>query len=197
MKRVSIISTGSELVYGMIQDSNAAFISARLFPTAFSVVSHHAVGDVPNDLLRTINTALSEADIVIMSGGLGPTDDDRTMEVIGSLCGVDSTVNEQALGRVKYFFKSMNREMLPGDIKMVTVPAGSIVFENETGLAPGFAIEFKGKILVATPGVPHELRPMLDKKVMPYLLSLFPGSGRESLTLRVVLMREAEVNNLI
>ncbi|HSV98411.1 MAG TPA: CinA family nicotinamide mononucleotide deamidase-related protein [Spirochaetota bacterium] len=197
MKRVSIISTGSELVYGRVQDSNAAFISACLFPTAFTVVSHHAVGDVVEDLRRTINTALCEADIVIMSGGLGPTDDDRTMEVVGAHCGVKSTVNEPALRRVEFFFNSMGREMLPGDVKMVTVPAGSIVFENETGLAPGFAIDYRGKILVAMPGVPHELRPMFEKRVMPHLHLLYPGSGRDSLTLRVVLMREAEVNDQI
>ncbi len=197
MKRVSIISTGSELVHGRVQDSNAVFISACLFPTAFTVVSHHAVGDLVEDLRRMIGSALSEADIVIMSGGLGPTDDDLTVEVIASLCGVKTTVDEAALKRVGLFFKSMGREPLPGDIKMVSVPGGSIVFENETGLAPGFAVDYDGKIIIAMSGVPHELKPMLNKKVLPYLLSLFPGPGRDSMTIRVVLMREAEVNSLI
>lgn len=197
MKRVSVVSTGSELVHGRVPDTNASFISDCLFPTAFTVVAHHAVGDVPDDLRRMILIALNEADIVIVSGGLGPTDDDRTMEVICELSGRGHEIDRASFERASAFFGAMGREMLAGDAKMVSVPGGSRVFANETGLAPGYAVEMRAKVLISLPGVPRELRPMFEKGVMPYLLSLFPGEGRDSLTLRVVLMREAEVNDIV
>ncbi|HPI13592.1 MAG TPA: CinA family nicotinamide mononucleotide deamidase-related protein [Spirochaetota bacterium] len=197
MKRVSIVSTGSELVHGHIADANAPFISARLFPTAFVVVAHHTVGDVPGDLRRVILSALDETDIVILTGGLGPTEDDLSVEVVGGIFEAVPEVNQAALERAKAFFGAMGREMLPGDIKMVSVPRGARILENEVGLAPGFSLERHGKVLIALPGVPHEMRPMFQNRVEPYLFSLFPDGGRDSLTLRVVLMREAEVNDLV
>lgn len=197
MKRVSVVSTGSELVHGRVSDTNASFISERLFPTAFTVVAHHAVGDIPGDIRRIILFALDEADIVIVSGGLGPTDDDRTMEVVGKLCGHRPEVDRASFARASTFFGALGREMLPGDVKMVSVPAGAHVFHNDTGLAPGFAVEMQDKILISLPGVPREMRSMFEKSVMPYLLSLFPGERRDSLAIRVVLMREAEVNDIV
>jgi len=197
VRRVSVVSTGSELVHGRVSDTNASFISECLFPTAFTVVAHHAVGDVPDDLRRIILLAMDEADIVVVSGGLGPTDDDRSTEVVAELLGCELEVDRTSFERARAFFGALGREMLPGDIKMVSVPRGAHVFENGTGLAPGFAVDFQGKILVFLPGVPREMRPMFEKSVMPYLLSLFPGEGRDSLTIRVVLMREAEVNDIV
>ncbi len=194
MKTAAVISTGSELLHGTVRDTNGGFICSRLFSTDLDVVLTAVVGDVPDRLSSLLAYALSLADLVIVTGGLGPTDDDHTLAVITSLTGLGTRVEENARARMVEFFATMKMTPNPGDIKMVTVPEGAEVFENAQGLAVGYALRFGGRLLIAMPGVPREMRPMFDEKVMPYLRERHGIGERRHFTFRTVLMRESEVN---
>lgn len=197
MKKISLISTGSELLHGKIIDSNNAYISGRFFSTDFRVIMHFTVGDNVDYLRIAVQNALEISDIVIITGGLGPTDDDYTLEVLKDLFNFSTVINMDAKNKMELFFKSMGRHIVPGDLKMATVPENSILFENELGLATGYCIFINEKAIIALPGVPREMTRMFDNEVMPYLLKRYSVQKCESLDLKIILMREAEVNNAI
>ncbi|HPI23673.1 MAG TPA: nicotinamide-nucleotide amidohydrolase family protein, partial [Spirochaetota bacterium] len=197
MKDVAIVSTGNELVYGSVQDENAYYMSREFFRTDFQVVLHLTAGDVPDDLELCIRQAVGRADVVIVTGGLGSTEDDYTFRVLQRIFDCGARVHEPAYERLKSFLKFMKRRELENDVRMVTVPEGAEVFDNEYGLAPGYAIRHGEKIIIAMPGVPREMQLMFDGKVLPFLLWEHQAGVRENFFLRVVLMRESEVNELI
>jgi nicotinamide-nucleotide amidase len=194
MPDVVIVSSGSELMYGRVQDENACFLSERLFERGFTVKAHMAVGDDRDDIARAVTDSMQLAELVLFTGGLGPTDDDLTTETIAKLFGTGLEIHEPSRSRMETFFASMNRTTLHGDFKMVTVPGGSFVFPNEVGLAAGYALERDGITLIAMPGVPREMRHMFDEHVAAYLGMHFNLPHRDFLALRVVLMGEAAVN---
>lgn len=197
MKRVAIVSTGAELMQGRIQDENGAFLSAQLFATDCVVVMHIAVGDVLEDIEYALRRAAERADIVLITGGLGPTDDDYTVEAIQRLYGIGQIIDEHARAEMEDFFGAMKAIPAPCDIKMAAVPAGAVIFDNETGLAPGFAIERGETCVIAMPGVPREMRDMFGSKVMPYLVARWGVGERRYFCMRVILLREAEVNERV
>ena len=197
MERVALIATGSELVYGSIQDQNNAFISRSLFNTGLSVVLHSTVGDDVEELKSVFSHAAERAGIIIITGGLGPTDDDHTVEALKDIYDFDLIVDEDGRKRMEAFFRSVDREPIEGDLKMVTVPEGSLLFPNDVGLATGFLIERDGKMFIAMPGVPNEMRPMFQERVLPYLIERFALRVLPSLELKVAMKREAEVNLLV
>lgn len=197
MLRAAILSTGNELIYGRTADTNAAFLSEKLFAAGFRVAMHMAVGDSIDDLDFALGECESRADIVILTGGLGPTDDDCTLEAIQRRYGLDDVIDKTGRKHMEAFFASMGRTAMPGDLKMVTVPRGAAVFPNDRGLAMGYALEVNKKIIIAMPGVPSEMEYMFEHRVMPYLRRISPAGPRESVVIRVAMMREAEVNLLV
>lgn len=197
MKNIAIISTGSELVHGKIHEANAFFISNCLFKTAFDVRMHLTVGDSISDLEYAVTQSMLKADIIIMTGGLGPTEDDYTLEVLQRIFKFDTEIHKPSKDKMDGFFSSIGRETRKGDIKQVTVPRGAHVFFNNVGLAAGYACSYNGKVVIAMPGVPAEMHLMFEKEVMPYLLDLAPDSVRQFLTFRLILMGESEVNSRI
>jgi nicotinamide-nucleotide amidase len=196
MKRVIIISTGNELLYGRVQDFNSYAISKSLFLTEFNVVLHITTGDVVEDLDHAVRIALSSADIVIITGGLGSTDDDKTLEVLQRIYGFETVVHKEGYEKFQKFLAILGRETLQADRKMLSVPEGVTVFQNEKGFAPGFALEDNGKLIIVMPGVPHEMQCMFENKVMPFLFDQLQGC-RDHCIVRTVLMRESEINELI
>jgi nicotinamide-nucleotide amidase len=198
MRKAAIISTGSELLHGSVVDTNAAFICAKLFPTRIAVMSILTVGDAPEDILRAIRSALDGgADVVFMTGGLGPTEDDYTTEVVCALTGDSPLIHEPSMERVRAFFASLNATPNPGDVKMVTVPSRAEVFANDVGLAAGYAVSAGDGVLVAMPGVPREMTAMFERHVMPWLGRAYGVAVREHAVFRTMLMRESEVNTKI
>lgn len=197
MPRVAILSTGNELVCGRTTDTNAAFLSERLFAAGFRVVMHMAVGDSVDDIDFALGECESRADIVILTGGLGPTDDDHTLAAMRKHYNLGELIDEQGKGRMESFFSSMGRTPMPGDLKMVTVPENALVFPNDRGLALGYAVVHDKKTIIAMPGVPTEMEYMFEHRVMPYLCRISPAGRRESVEIRVAMMREAEVNLLV
>ncbi len=196
--KVEIIAVGSELLLGQITNTNATFISSRLAEIGVDVHYHTVVGDNPMRLNEVIKIAESRADVLIFSGGLGPTKDDMTKETIAN--HIDSTLvsDDDALQYIEDYFARSKRKMTENNKKQALVLKGATVLANRTGMAPGMAVKNKEKHYILLPGPPHEMRPMLVDEAIPYLLGLI--GKNEVITSRVLKfygIGEAELEHLI
>ena len=171
MTSASIVAVGTELLFGQTINTNAAFISERLQLLGVSVLYHFTVGDNPKRLKETLSRAADESDIVITTGGLGPTQDDLTKELIAELCGRELIKDEEALRRLDEIMRSYgHKSYTENNLKQVFMPEGATVFYNESGTAPGFALENDGTTFMALPGPPREMKDMMERSVIPYLM---------------------------
>ena len=166
-----ILCVGTELLIGDIVNTNAAFISKSLAEMGINQYYQGVVGDNPKRLEEALKCALSRSDIVITSGGLGPTYDDLTKETAAKLMGREMHTDKDSFEAIRVYFEKTGRVMTKNNEKQALVPDGSTVFKNHFGTAPGVAIEDfeKGKIIIMLPGPPRELEPMFTNEVMPYL----------------------------
>lgn len=171
IRNAEILCVGTEILIGDIINTNAAFISEKLALMGISQYYQAAVGDNPARLENAIREALSRCDLLIMSGGLGPTYDDLTKETAAKCMGRELVLNEEALRRMKEIFAFRGKEMTKNNEKQAYMPTGSVVFQNGAGTAPGCAIEDMEaeKIIVMLPGPPFEMKKMFTEQVMPYL----------------------------
>ncbi len=197
MRSVRVISSGSELISGRKTDTNSSVISRELYATDFRVRDHVTVSDNPGDLERTIREALDKYDTVIMTGGLGPTEDDRTVVTAAEIFQTGIVTDKGALESLRRFLVSVGREPDVEGNRMADVPAGSYVLKNDAGMAPGFLIERSGKIFAAMPGVPHEMEAMLKRRLIPYLEEKYGLKRRKALELRLCGLTEREIDNKI
>ena len=175
MLSCEIISVGTELLLGEIIDTNAPFLSAELAEMGIAVQRRATVGDNPARLREAVQNAFSRSDIVLLTGGLGPTADDVTKEVCMELLGFPAVRNAEAEQNMRDFFARTGREMPESNVKQADVPLGGIVFQNAHGTAPGVAMEKNGKCVILLPGPPREAEPMFLKQVKPYLQSKTHG----------------------
>lgn len=166
-----ILAVGTELLLGQIANTNAQFISELLPEAGINVYRHSVVGDNPKRLAESIQTALSRSDIVITTGGLGPTEDDLTKEVAASVMKRCLVPDEQTLNEINAYFRKVQRPMAKSNLKQALIPEGCIIIRNSNGTAPGCIIEDMGKTLILLPGPPREMRPMFKETVLPYLSS--------------------------
>ena len=168
-----ILCVGTELLLGDIVNTNAAFLSSRLADLGINVYRHTAVGDNPDRLRRALIAALGESDLVITSGGLGPTYDDLTKETIAEVFGRKLYLHKESLTRIENYFASTSRTMTPNNRKQAMMPEGAMVFNNNYGTAPSLAIfdEEKNKTVIMLPGPPNELVPIFNEEIVPYLNS--------------------------
>ncbi|GFI61437.1 putative competence-damage inducible protein [Clostridiales bacterium] len=166
-----IIAVGTELLLGDIVNTNAQFIAQGLAELGIGVYYQTVVGDNPERLKNAMGVAFSRADIVITTGGLGPTEDDLTKEIGAEYFDKKLVLDENILNRIKEFFSKMERPMTENNVKQAMVPEDAIVLMNEFGTAPGVIIEDRDKILIMMPGPPREMRPMFTNQVKPYLSS--------------------------
>lgn len=164
-----LISVGTELLLGNILNTNAQYISQKLADLGVNCYLQVTVGDNPERLEEAVHRAFARADIVILTGGLGPTCDDLTKETVASAFGKKLVLDEESLLHIKSRFEKMGREMTPNNIKQAEFPEGSTILPNPHGTAPGCIIEDGGKAAVLLPGPPNEMEPMFGASVMPYL----------------------------
>ena len=174
MKRKALVAeilcTGEELLLGDIVNTNAAFLSAQLTELGICVYHHSVVGDDPKRLGDCVSEALSRSDIVIVSGGLGPTKDDLTKETVGALFGRKMVLHRESLDAIKAYFAKTGRIMSKNNEKQAMMPEGAIVLPNHFGTAPALALENDGgKSVIMLPGPPSELVPLFFEQVVPYL----------------------------
>ncbi|NMB96881.1 MAG: competence/damage-inducible protein A [Clostridiaceae bacterium] len=164
-----ILAVGTELLLGQIVNTNAQYISQRLPEVGVNVYYHNVVGDNPKRLKTTLNLALQRSDVVIMTGGLGPTKDDITKETVAEVLNRMLVLDEDCLNIMKSFFSKHHRKMTENNLKQAYLPEGCIIIKNKNGTAPGCIIEHGDKTVIMLPGPPSEMRPMFDDTVIPYL----------------------------
>ncbi|MBP7735827.1 MAG: CinA family nicotinamide mononucleotide deamidase-related protein [Spirochaetes bacterium] len=197
MMRASILSTGNELLYGKTIDTNGGFIGSRLFPMDIAVKRIMETGDSIDDLERSIRYLLLDSDILIMTGGLGPTDDDNTIEALRRIFDFEVNIDDNARRRMEAFFEKIGMAMTVKDLKMAEVPAGALVLDNEKGLAPGFIMCNDDKLVISMPGVPREAEHMMVKLVVPYLKSRYGIGVKKTISLKIIGVKESDINESI
>ena len=171
IRSAEILCVGTELLLGDIVNTNSAFLSSRLADLGINVYRHTSVGDNPERLKRALLVALEESDMVITSGGLGPTYDDLTKETVAEVFGREMELDVESLDRIKAYFEQTGREMTENNRKQAMMPKGAIVFKNDYGTAPALAVydEDRNKTVIMLPGPPNELVPIFNEEVAPYL----------------------------
>lgn len=170
-----LIAVGTEILLGDIVNTDAQLISQGLSELGINVFYQTVVGDNPARLRHVVETARDRADIIITTGGLGPTLDDLTKETLAAVFGKKLALHQPSLDRIKDFFQTIGREMTPNNEKQAWLPEGCTVFVNEWGTAPGCAFEAYGKHVLMLPGPPRECNPMWKECAMPYLYKLAGG----------------------
>ncbi len=168
--KAEILCVGTELLLGDVVNTNAAYIAGRLAAIGIDVYHHTVVGDNPERLADCLNIAFERAELVIMTGGLGPTYDDLTKETVANYFGLGMELHAESLKRLEGFFNKRNITMTENNKKQAYMPCGAVVFENNNGTAPGLAVEKNGKTAVLMPGPPREMKPMMDESVTPFLM---------------------------
>lgn len=167
--KATILSVGTELLFGQITNTNTVFLSQQLNLLGFDVMYHYTVGDNPQRLEEIIHMAFKDCDLVLTTGGLGPTQDDLTKEIACRALGDELILHQPSMDRLETYFKKQNREMTENNRKQAYMPSRAIVFENNAGTAPGFALEQNGKHMICMPGPPREMTNMFRESVLPYL----------------------------
>lgn len=169
--RSAIISVGTELLFGKVVNTNAAYLSQELNEMGIDVMYHYTMGDNPGRLARMLEFAFEDCELLIITGGLGPTEDDLTKETVCEYMGVElERSDEIADGLIKYFERT-GYIYTENNMKQAYVPVGGTVFRNTAGTAPGFAVERDGKRVICMPGVPREMKKMFAESVKPYLMA--------------------------
>lgn len=167
--RAEVITIGDEVLRGEIVDSNKAFLSERLLELGIECRYQTSVRDIAEDMSDAFRRAVSRCEVVLVSGGLGPTRDDLTASVLAHTFGREVVLDETALEAIREFFRRLGREMADNNTKQAFFPSGAEVLENPLGTAPGFAIEEGATLVFCLPGVPRELRLMMEQQVLPRL----------------------------
>src|SRR4030095_6643263 len=170
MTKISIITIGDELLIGQVIDTNSAWMAQELNKAGFWVNRRVAIGDGRPDILKALEEESAGADILLITGGLAPTADDITKQVLCEYFNTSLVVNDEALENVKNIFvKILQRPLIERNLKQAHVPHTCLVIQNKRGTAPGMLFEKKGKFFISMPGVPHEMKGMMTDNVIPWL----------------------------
>lgn len=165
-----LISVGTELLMGNIVNTNAAYLSKELAAMGVSVYYQSTVGDNKERLKEAITTALRRADVIILSGGLGPTADDITKETAAEVLGRDFYLDERSMERIREYFQKLHRNNITeNNWKQAMIPENAMILDNHNGTAPGIIMEENGVCVILLPGPPNELQLMFQESVVPYL----------------------------
>ena len=170
--KASIITIGDELLIGQVIDTNSAWIARELNKIGIWVIRRVAVGDVYDDVWKALDEESFSSDVILITGGLGPTADDITKPLLCDYFGGKMVMNEEALAHVTYLFEHIFKRPMPlleSNRKQAEVPDVCTVLKNNVGTAPGMLFEKKGKIFISMPGVPHEMNFIMEQHVLPLL----------------------------
>jgi nicotinamide-nucleotide amidase len=183
-----IVAIGSELLLGQIVDTNSAWMAQRLAEVGVNLFYKTIVGDNAGRMREIISRALERSDVVITSGGIGPTEDDLTREIVAEATGRPLVLDSELLGQIEERFRKRGFIMTKNNEKQAYIPAGSIPVENPNGTAPSFIVEDSRGVVIALPGVPFEMKWLFDNRVIPYLREKF--NLREMIVSRVLKIAE-------
>ena len=170
--KTAILSIGTELLFGQITNTNTVYLSQQLNMLGFDVMYHYTVGDNPERVEDMIKLALKDCDMVITTGGLGPTQDDLTKEVVCKVMKDELVKNEDEMNSLTEYFRNAGKDITENNRKQAYLPSRAVVFHNENGTAPGFCAENERKYVICMPGPPSEMKPMFENSVKPFIQSL-------------------------
>ena len=170
--KTAILTVGTEILFGQIVNTNAAFLSQELQNMGYDVMYHYSVGDNPGRLKELIAFAFHDCDLILTTGGLGPTQDDLTKEVIAEAMGDVIVENEECMKALLDNYQRAGRPMTPNNLKQAYMPSRARVLPNDSGTAPGFTLEKDGRLIISMPGPPREMKRMFELQVKPILESM-------------------------
>jgi nicotinamide-nucleotide amidase len=177
VRRAALLAIGDEVLCGEVANSNAAYLSARLSEAGLAVHEHMVVSDDADAIRAALVRLQKEVDIVLVTGGLGPTEDDRTIDVVSELLSVEAIPHAASLEAMKKRFSAHGFEMTPNNLRQVRVPKGAEALPNAAGIAPGFAVDLGDAQAFFMPGVPREMQRIFGDHVAPRLEKLLEKSG--------------------
>jgi nicotinamide-nucleotide amidase len=196
--RAEIVTTGTELLLGQIDDTNATFLARQLRDLGIDLFYRTTVGDNEQRIAETLEKALTRADLVITTGGLGPTVDDVTREAVSRATGRPLVFSPELLTQIQVFFDRVGAKMADNNRRQAYLPQGAIPIENPVGTAPAFIVEGEEGTLITLPGVPREMRYLMEHFIVPYLQDRL-GHQQVLLTriLRTVAVGESQIDRVI
>ena len=174
--KTAILSVGTEILFGQIVNTNTVYLSQQMNMLGFDVMYHYTVGDNPKRVEEMIDLAFQDCDLILTTGGLGPTQDDLTKEVACKALDDTLVMMDDVLEEITKYFKTLGREMTENNKKQAIMPSRATVFHNDAGTAPGFALDKDGKYIICMPGPPREMKRMFQKSVVPFLQSMIDGA---------------------
>jgi nicotinamide-nucleotide amidase len=175
--QAELLSVGTELLLGHVLDTNASFLAEKLSGLGIDVFYKTTVGDNPRRLAEALRHSLARSDLVISTGGLGPTSDDITAAIVSEVVGEEVAVHQPSAQRIRHRLQERGLEPGESHLKQAHLPRGSIAVPNPVGTAPGFIVEKGGKTVIALPGVPAEMTAMMVESVIPYLRQRLKAPG--------------------
>ncbi len=171
--KAEIITIGTELLIGQIVDTNSAHIGQKLTPLGIDLAYVTAVGDSREEMAEILRLSLKRSQIIIITGGLGPTEDDLTREMVSQVAGRRLVFRQHLMDQIEAHFHRRGFHMVPSNRRQAFIPDGAIPIENPVGTAPGFILEEEGRALITLPGVPREMEFLMETTVIPYLRKTF------------------------
>ena len=185
IERAAILSTGDEITTGKVVDTNSNYIANKLVEAGVDIATVITVGDVPDRIIWAWQQAIEKADVIISTGGIGPTADDLTTELVAKIASVDLFFSEEVAEQIRHLFASLKRPMPENNLKQARFPVGAVIIPNHLGTAPGYRLDLDTphgrKHLIVLPGVPREMKPMMEETVLPWLRNM-RGGGEVFLT---------------
>ena len=191
MIKAELLTIGDELLFGQIVDTNSQWMSVELSKAGIKVIRKTTVGDVEDEILTAFAEAESRADIILITGGLGPTNDDLTKPCLVKYFNCELQINEEALQEVTAFFESRGRALTEVNRQQAALPVCCEKVTNAMGTAPGMWFHRNGKVFVSMPGVPHEMKAMMTNIVIPKLHATFKTPVIEHLVVRTIGLGES------
>ncbi len=167
----AILTVGDEILIGQVVDTNSAWLGQHLSEIGVTVKKSWSVADTHEDITLGLKQALAEADIVFMTGGLGPTKDDMTKKAIADFLGVEMFFHQDTYDRIKRIFDRMGRAMSAAHDDQCLMPVGTQILTNSMGTAPGMLFRNEGKMIISMPGVPYEMKAIMTEEVLPMLVA--------------------------
>ncbi|MFN8355958.1 MAG: competence/damage-inducible protein A [Spirosomataceae bacterium] len=171
--KAEIITIGDEILYGQITDTNTQWISAELDKIGIKTVRKSSVGDVESEILGILHESEQRADVILITGGLGPTKDDITKKTMSNYFGMEIAIHDEALEELTAFFAKRGREVTGLNRLQAALPVGCVYIPNKLGTAPGMWFEHHGKVFISMPGVPYEMKGMMSANILPKLQAYF------------------------
>lgn len=194
---VYLLSCGDELLFGHTVDTNSAWLAEQCTLLGWRIVGHRTVGDVTQDIISAFLEASGKADAVILTGGLGPTLDDRTRQALAHAMGTELREDPEALEEVKAMFRRFNRPMTDNNRIQALIPVGAERIINPNGTAPGIQTVLQGARVFCMPGVPREMREMFKQTIMPYMRGAEGTSGEFMRRLHLCGRGESDIGQAI